>query len=69
MVVKKKNHQRTSQMKDKYKKGLNKKDPFDQLIMELDQKGVLDVCVVGIGEKPSTPTERKVSRKPIPPRE
>lgn len=32
----------------KYKKFLNKNDPFDQLILELVQKGVLDVSVVEI---------------------
>ena len=66
MVVGEKSHQKGSDVK--YRKVLNKKDPFDQLIMELGRKGVLDVCVVGIGEEPSIPTEREYSRKPVPPR-
>jgi hypothetical protein len=41
--------------KKKYQKGLNKNDPFDQLIMELAQKGVLDVCAVEIKQDPSGP--------------
>jgi hypothetical protein len=28
---------------------LDKNDPFDRLIIELGYKGVLDVCVVGLG--------------------
>lgn len=66
MVVGEKNHQKASDVK--YQKVLNKKDPFDQLILELGQKGVLDVCVVGIGEEPSVPAEQEYSRKPVPPR-
>ena len=66
MVVGEKNHHKASEVK--YKKVLNKKDPFDQLIMELGQKGVLDVCVVGIGQEPSVPTGQEYSRKPVPPR-
>jgi hypothetical protein len=49
-----------------YKKVLNKKDPFDQLILELGQTGVLDVSIVGIGDKASTPLEHEYSRKPVP---
>jgi hypothetical protein len=64
MVVGKKNHHKASDVK--YEKILNKKDPFDQLIMELGQKGVLDVHVVGIGEEPSIPTVLGHSRKPVP---
>jgi hypothetical protein len=63
MVVSKKNHQKASD--GNYEKVLNKDDPFDQLIMELGQKGVLDVDVVGIGEDPSVPTERGQSRNPV----
>jgi hypothetical protein len=66
MVVGEKNHQKASDVK--YRKVLNKKDPFDQLIMELGEKGVIDVDIVGIGEEPSIPTERKQSRKPVPSR-
>jgi hypothetical protein len=64
MVVGEKNHQKASDVK--FKKVLNKKDPFDQLIMELGEKGVLDVCVVGIGEEPSIPDTNEYSRKPAP---
>jgi len=42
-------------MNGKYKKVLNKNDPFDQLIIELAQKNVLDVCVVEIRQEPSVP--------------
>jgi hypothetical protein len=66
MVVGEKNHQKTPDVK--YKKVLNKKDPFDQLLMELGQKGVLDVCVVGIGQEPPVPETQEYSRKPVPPR-
>ncbi len=52
----------------KFKKVLDKNDPFDQLIMELGQKGVLDVCVVGIGQEPAALPEQEYSRKPVPPR-
>jgi hypothetical protein len=41
--------------KRKYQKGLNKNDPFDQLILELAQKGILDVCAVEIRQEPSVP--------------
>jgi hypothetical protein len=66
MVMGGKNHQKMSGRK--YKKVLDKNDPFDQLIMELGQKGVLDVCVVGIGQEPSVLPENEYSRKPVPPR-
>jgi hypothetical protein len=49
-----------------YQKVLNKKDPFDQLILELGQNGVLDVSVVGIGDEPSKPRSEDYSRKSIP---
>jgi hypothetical protein len=39
----------------KYKKVLNKNDPFDQLILELAQKGALDVCTVELRQEPSVP--------------
>ena len=54
-------HQKALDLKDK--NILNEKDPFDHLIMELDQKGVLDVCVVRIGEGPSIPVEQRLSRR------
>jgi len=66
MVMGGRNHQKT--LGRKYKKVLDKNDPFDQLIMELGQKGVLDVCVVGIGQEPSVLPENEYSRKPVPPR-
>jgi hypothetical protein len=51
---------------DAYKKGLNKNDPFDQLIMELAQKGVLDVSAVEIqpGSQASGPQD--YSKKLLP---
>jgi len=48
MVVGDKSRQKDSE--GRYTKVLNANDPFDQLIMELGQKGVLNVCVVGIGQ-------------------
>lgn len=48
MAMDEKNH-------GKLKKALNKNDPFDQLIMALTQKGVLNVCAVGIGQESSVP--------------
>jgi hypothetical protein len=63
MVVGEKSHRKDSNMK--YKKVLNKDDPFDQLIMELGQKGVLDVCVVDIGQTPPVPETQEYSRKPV----
>ncbi|MBE3123140.1 MAG: hypothetical protein IMZ53_13455 [Thermoplasmata archaeon] len=60
MAIDEKNH-------GKLKKTLNKNDPFDQLIMALTQKGVLDVCAVGIGQESSVPEKRhEYSRKPDP---
>jgi hypothetical protein len=66
MVVGEKNHQKLSDRK--YRKVFNKDDPFDQLIMELGQKGVLDVCVVGIGGEETKHPEQGYSRKPTPPK-
>jgi hypothetical protein len=63
MVVGKKNHHKVSDLK--YETVLNKMNPFDQLILELVQKGVLDVNIVGIGEEPSIPREQRHSRKPV----
>ncbi|KYK21837.1 hypothetical protein AYK25_07810 [Thermoplasmatales archaeon SM1-50] len=51
----------------KYKKILKKNDPFDQLIMELHRKGVLDVCVVGIGKKTVGNLQHVYSRRLVPP--
>lgn len=54
--------------KVKYQRVLNKQDPFDQLILELGQTGVLDVSVVGIRDEPSGVTPDGYSRKAVPPR-
>jgi hypothetical protein len=51
-----------------YQKVFNMNDPFDRLIMELGQKGVLDVCVVGIGGKQTKHQEPGYSRKLTPPK-
>jgi hypothetical protein len=64
MMIGEKNHQKRSN--DKYKKVLNKNDPFDQLILELAQKGVLGVGVVGIGQESLIPETHEYSRKPVP---
>lgn len=64
MVVGEKNHQKTHEVR--YQKVLNKKDPFDQLILELGQTGVLDVSMVEIGETQSTPQPEEYSRKSLP---
>ena len=49
--------------KRKYQKGLNKNDPFDQLIIELAEKGVLDVCAVEIRQEPSAPETHTYPKK------
>ena len=64
MVVGEKRHQKTQGVG--YQKVLNKDDPFDQLILELGQKGVLDVSVVGIGNDQPTPEAHEYSRKSLP---
>jgi len=64
MVMAEKNNQKISN--DRYKKGLNKNDPFDQLIMELAQTGKLDVSVVEIKQESSVPQAHEYSRKLIP---
>jgi hypothetical protein len=48
---------------NKYKKVLNKNDPFDQLIMDLAQKGILDVCAVELGQESLVPETQEYSRK------
>ncbi len=47
MVVGEKNHQKI--LNQMYRKVFNKHDPFDRLIMELSQSGVLNIGMVGIG--------------------
>ena len=64
IVMAEKNHQEMSN--NKYKKVLNKNDPFDQLIMELTQKGILDVCAVELGQESSVPETHEYSRKLVP---
>jgi len=66
MVVGETNHQKLSDRK--YRKVFNKNDPFDRLIMELGRKGILDVCVVGIGNEQTKHPEHEYSRKPVPPK-
>jgi hypothetical protein len=48
--MEKKRNKKTS--KRMLKKALDSKDPFDQLIMQLAQKNVLDVNVVAFKNKP-----------------
>jgi hypothetical protein len=59
---------RSHEKKVKYQRVLNKHDPFDQLILELGQTGVLDVSVVGIRDEPSDVTPDGYSHKAVPPR-
>ena len=49
-----------------YRKEFNKNDPFDQLIMEMGQNGILDICVVGIGTGPKKQATHEYSRRPHP---
>ena len=63
MIMSGKDHQKRSYRK--LRKVLNKTDPFDQLIMELAQKGTLDVCVVEIGQASSIPEPQGYTRKPL----
>ncbi len=55
------NHRK--QQKDAYKKGLDENDPFDQVILELAQKGILDVSAVKIHEGQPTSEAREYSKK------
>ena len=48
-MEKKRNHKTSKRM---LKKALDSKDPFDQLILDLAQKNVLDVNVVEFKNKP-----------------
>jgi len=64
MIMIGKDHHKRSHRK--LQKVLNKTDPFDQLIMELAQKGSLDVCVVEIGQASPIPDSPGYSRKPVP---
>lgn len=49
----------------KYKNGLNKNDPVDQAIIELVEKGVLDVSFVEIKKESSVPESHEYSQQPI----
>jgi hypothetical protein len=51
---------------DKYKKVLDKDDPFDQLIMELASKGILDVSAVEIQQESLAPDSQEYSKKLLP---
>lgn len=64
MVMAEKNHQKMSN--NKYKKVLNKNDPFDQLIIELAQKGTLDVCALEIGQESLDSKTHEYFRKLVP---
>jgi hypothetical protein len=46
----------------------NKNGSFDRLIMELCEKGVLNVCVVGIGAEQTKRSEQGYSRRLSPPK-
>ena len=58
-----KNHQKISN--NRYKKGLNKNDPFDQLIIDLAQSGKLDVSIVEIKPESTVPQTHEYSRKSL----
>jgi len=66
MVVGEKNHQKFSDRF--YQKVFNKDDPFDRLIMELGENGVLDIGVVGIGDEHTKHPKQRYSRRPTPPK-
>jgi hypothetical protein len=51
---------------DAYKKGLDKNDPFDQLIIELAQKGILDVSAVEIQQELPALETQEYSKKQLP---
>jgi len=51
---------------DAYKKGLDKNDPFDQLIIELAQKGILDVSAVEIQQELPDSETQEYSKKQLP---
>jgi hypothetical protein len=51
---------------DSYTQGLDKDDPFDQLIMELASKGILDVSAVEIHQAPPAPETEEYSKKLLP---
>jgi hypothetical protein len=63
MVMGNKHHLKAVDIR--YQKVLDKHDPFDQLILELGSNGVLDVCVVGVGQKTAVPAKQEYSRKAV----
>ncbi len=48
MVAREKRYQKISERM--YRKVFDFDDPFDRLIMELGEKGDLNVCIVGLGD-------------------
>jgi len=58
-----KNYQKMSN--GKYKKVLNKNDPVDEAIIELAEKGVLDVGFVEIRQESSFPETHDYTQKPV----
>lgn len=48
-----------------YRKMLNKQDPLDHLILELGQRGVLDISVVGLGKEGHAEVVQKYSRNTV----
>jgi len=64
MVMGEKSHQKS--FDERFRKVLNKNDPFDQLILNLAKTGLLDVAVVDIGAKTKGFSDRHYSRKSLP---
>lgn len=61
-MEKKRNHKSSKRI---LKKALDSKDPFDQLILELAQKNVLDVNVVEFKNKPEAAETPRHQVKPV----
>ena len=66
MVMGEKNH--TNMGYGTYKKLLNKRDPFDQVILELGQDAVLDIGIVRVGRKFRHRSLKQYSQKTLTPR-
>jgi hypothetical protein len=64
MVVGEKSSQKTTD--ERFRKVLNKNDPFDLLILNLAKTGILDVAVVDIGLKTKGFSGHQYSRKSLP---
>jgi len=58
-----KSHQKATD--ERFKKILNKNDPFDQLILSFAKTGILDVTVVGLGLQRKGFSEHNYSRKTL----